>query len=190
MRLLHLLEMYTSPCVFEMLFLQSVTFKTVAFVFQKLDEIFVFGLFRKMFLFLDRKLEEFTFAHFAHPFNLFTDPDEDEWMMSVTGMCQLFGLVFPNLKHTSLLFKLINYDESMDPVTANLLFTFYRDLLKRHVYFHGTHLTYVAKNPTFTLRLKTILKYFPNSKVIVCVRDPKQAIPSMVGFFGIFFSKN
>mmetsp|Transcript_9411 Transcript_9411/g.18652 ORF Transcript_9411/g.18652 Transcript_9411/m.18652 type:complete len:671 (-) Transcript_9411:460-2472(-) len=39
---------------------------------------------------------------------------------------------------------------------------------------------YLAMNPTFTLRLKTLFETFPDANVVVMVRDPFRAIPSMI----------
>jgi len=49
-------------------------------------------------------------------------------------------------------------------------------------------LRYLSKNPTFTLRMRSIFETFPDANIIVMVRDPFKAIPSMVSYIGSCWS--
>ena len=56
----------------------------------------------------------------------------------------------------------------------------YRRCVQRHLYARqGTapKRTYLSKNPTFTLRLRSLLREFPDAHVVVLVRDPERHLP-------------
>jgi hypothetical protein len=88
------------------------------------------------------------------------------------------------------------------------IFEYYRSCVQRHMYFYSevcnnranrTHIDkhnnqklifkyqqptmqFVSKNPTFTLRLITLQAVFPDCRLCVVVRNPINAVPSMVSY--------
>ncbi|GBG32135.1 Hypothetical Protein FCC1311_083602 [Hondaea fermentalgiana] len=52
-------------------------------------------------------------------------------------------------------------------------------------WFRRRRVRYLSKNPTFTLRLRSIFESFPDANVVVMVRDPFRAIPSMVSYMAL-----
>mmetsp|Transcript_18928 Transcript_18928/g.54236 ORF Transcript_18928/g.54236 Transcript_18928/m.54236 type:complete len:346 (+) Transcript_18928:3-1040(+) len=115
------------------------------------------------------------------------------------GACQLSALVFPMVDDFD---DLIHFDANLSKEARHNIFRFYRDCIKRHMYarhilglerawggqlWPGRSLApartrYLSKNPTFTLRLQTVLEVFPDASVVVMVRDPFKAVPSMVSY--------
>lgn len=55
-------------------------------------------------------------------------------------------------------------------------------MVRANSFIFKSEMRYLSKNPTFTLRLKSLLRAFPDAEVVVMVRDPFQAIPSMVSY--------
>ena len=56
----------------------------------------------------------------------------------------------------------------------------YKNLIKRHLYYHGEKKYYLSKNPHFTSFSNTLKIIFPNCNIIGCHRDPKKSLPSLL----------
>ncbi|RYG69090.1 hypothetical protein EON64_03580 [archaeon] len=88
------------------------------------------------------------------------------------------------------------------PARLSIL-SYYRQCVKRHMYFHSVlhpvarnrnnstvpdrlvhsaRLVFVSKNPTFTLRVESLYRVFPDAYVVCMVRSPKDSVPSMVSY--------
>lgn len=194
-RLLSLEDSFTSMCTWEILFAPSVTWRKLFFwIFEK-DGCYLRGS-----LFHGLKLLENYFCSniLIHPIGL-NLPEEDEWVMMHIFSCQLVLFFFPS--GAVILNDLILFDahsQASSALTDSMklsIFKYYRDCMKKHIYARfGKHalthantssshrVTYLSKNPPFTLRLKTLHKTFPDCKIICMVRDPVQSVPSMVSY--------
>jgi hypothetical protein len=170
----------TSLAVWEIIFAQSVTFRVLCFKFGK----YVPSTHRIASR-LDAWLMDWSAKHFPHPLSLFSFPEEDEWAMQSFGSCQLLGLLLPGISS-----RLIGFDTELSSEEHHAVWAAFAILVRRKVYFETEHLEkppgllFISKNPTFTLRLKSLKRAFPYAKFIVCVRDPFQAVPSMVSYIG------
>jgi hypothetical protein len=175
----------TSPSLFEIVFAQSVSFRWFWHYVGELDRRLCCGGLRRALRFSDARLERWSFANAPHPFSLL-GPEEDEWMMSTVGACQLLALLFPQLGASSPLARLAR-GADLSAQERSAIYGHYRALVQRHLFFaqrvtgNGS-LRYLAKNPTFTLRLDAVLEEFPDAHVVVAVRDPHHAVPSMVSY--------
>jgi hypothetical protein len=61
---------------------------------------------------------------------------------------------------------------------------FYRRCLQRYLYSDGRHPDglrrhYLAKNPSFTFRIETLLEQFPDARFVYIMRNPLDVIPSL-----------
>ena len=114
--------------------------------------------------------------------------------MSSFGSCQLLGLLFPLLRDKSPLMRLIDFDHALSQEEQRAIFNSYKEIIQRHLYFDVRYrnkpldVRYLAKNPTFTLRLRSLLDTFPDASVVCVVRDPYEAIPSMVSYITSMWS--
>lgn len=119
-----------------------------------------------------------------HPLGL-CEFEEDEWLFLTQGLSQLLLLPFPLA--TDALAPLIYFDE-LPEESRMCLFAFYRTCVQRHLYARTLRLgfapRFVCKNPTFTLRLGSLLQAFPDALVMCAVRSPVQSVPSMVSYIG------
>ena len=58
---------------------------------------------------------------------------------------------------------------------------FYKGCLQRHLHAHGTSdKHYLAKNPSYSPMIETLLELFPNAKFIYLARNPLEMIPSYI----------
>lgn len=105
-----------------------------------------------------------------------SDPEEDYLALAPILYCFLLILPFGDPR----LLRLSTFDRDATPQQKQALVKFYRGLIQRHLYVHGTTKTFLSKNPSFTPMLQTLATAFPDAKFIACLRNPNQAVPSQV----------
>lgn len=84
---------------------------------------------------------------------------------------------FPNLVK-----RYIYYDEQVPAEDKERDMSYYHEVLKRHVFTHDGK-RYVSKNPSYSPKVRTLHKKFPDAKFINLVRNPLQVIPSSISLF-------
>lgn len=136
-------------------------------------------------------LEKFFLSDIkVHPIGLFL-PEEDDWLMVHIGLSQLIMFFFPmggNILNDLVFFE---QDERVSEALRRTIFSYYRDAVKRQLYFishcrEGTSLkrriVFVSKNPAFTMRTNTLFEFFPDCRIVCLWRDPAQSVSSMVSY--------
>jgi hypothetical protein len=76
-----------------------------------------------------------------------------------------------------------NFDRVIPEPVKRRVMEFYRGCIKRHVFAHGCNRTYLAKNPSHTGKLDSLLAEFPDAKIIYLYREPGQMIASTMSWF-------
>jgi hypothetical protein len=76
----------------------------------------------------------------------------------------------------------IYYDDEVPEQQKEIDMQYYQEVLKRHVYAYGGK-RYIAKNPTYSPKVRTLHEKFPDAKFINLVRNPLRVIPSSVSMF-------
>lgn len=81
----------------------------------------------------------------------------------------------------------IQFDQKISKGDKDRIMEFYQMCIKRKLYFQNSEndcqaegCYYLSKNPAATPKVKTLLDEFPDGKIIYLVRNPLEAIPSMV----------
>jgi len=74
---------------------------------------------------------------------------------------------------------LMRFDERLDDRSKQRIMLFYRQCVKRQAYWAGEGRRLLSKNPGFTPKLRTLLEYFPDCRIVYLVRNPLDAIGSM-----------
>jgi len=59
---------------------------------------------------------------------------------------------------------------------------FFRDCVRRHLFFHGETLIYLSKNPALTPMLGSLKEVFPDARVIYLLRTPIEVLPSQAAW--------
>lgn len=78
--------------------------------------------------------------------------------------------------------RYIYYDQAVSDRERRVQFSFYRKVLRRHLYNHPGQ-RYLSKNPDFSPAVETLLQQFPNAKFINLVRTPEEMVPSAVNLW-------
>ncbi len=111
----------------------------------------------------------------VHPVSL-SAPEEDYFLLLPAFACVLLVVPFP---YHSAVWRLTRFDglprEEREPLLA-----FYRSCLQRHLYVVGADKRLLSKNPSFTPMVRSLTERFPDSRVACCVRDPREAVPSLL----------
>ena len=104
------------------------------------------------------------------------DPEEDYFLLLPVFACFLLVVPFP---YHEAIWKLSRFDELPDGERSRIM-AFYRSALQRHLYVTGPQKQLLSKNPSFTPFLRSLRETFPDGKVLCCVRDPVEVVPSLL----------
>ncbi|HEX9166615.1 MAG TPA: sulfotransferase [Gemmatimonadales bacterium] len=77
------------------------------------------------------------------------------------------------------------FPDRLPPSTRSRLARYYRRFLQRHQHVHGGARTLLAKNALMGGRVETVLEAVPDARFVLLVRDPAEAIPSMLSMFTV-----
>lgn len=107
----------------------------------------------------------------AHHTSLDT-PEEDEYLLLHQFHSLAVGLSsgIPSLARDSL-----NFDSQPE---RDFLMSYYHDCLRCHLAGPGKGKTYLAKNPALACRLDSLIKEFPDARILVILRHPVRTLNS------------
>lgn len=105
--------------------------------------------------------------------------DEDEGLFIHNWTSIFLVFVFPDIPTFEPYFF---FDSQLNPKQKQRVMRFYQACIKRHVYFHGGK-RYVAKSPAFSVKIDTLLQYFPDARFIYLARNPVDMVASKTNYF-------
>ena len=179
-------EKYTTFTLWELLLAPSITERVFWQTLGKLDRCIgrpvgrlIAGLGKVVFRSLDS----------IHRVSL-DSPEEDYFALLPVFACFLLILPFPG---SGMLWQLAYFDEQVPEAERRRIMAFYKSCLKRHLYVRGQNKTLLSKNPSFTPAIGALRETFPGCKVICNLRNPLEAIPSLLssirGGTSLFYGK-
>lgn len=71
------------------------------------------------------------------------------------------------------------FDRNIPKTKQQKVMDFYKSMVQRHIYAHGGKRIFLSKNPAFTPKIGALSEAFPDSRFIIPVRNPLEAMPSM-----------
>ncbi len=113
-----------------------------------------------------------------HPMG-FNKTEEDEGLFNIIMFSPALTLITPWAYKMNYLNFLDNADEKLKEKIS----VFYKTSLQRIVYAKKPNATLLMKNVFSTGRLNFVLSCFPNAKIIYPIRNPYDAIPSVISMF-------
>ena len=111
-----------------------------------------------------------------------SDPEEDYLAMLNYNACFLLVAGFPDC---DAVWRLGYFDDAYELETRQRLAAAYRGLLQRHLFFRGTHLRMLSKNPSFCSWTRTLEEEFPDARFLAPIRDPMESVPSQLSAMGL-----
>ena len=166
-------ETFTSLTIWDIYLTPSVTQKKITQLVSRLDNKLGGHLHRLLYNFDRRTLGQFK----IHPISFF-QPEEDEnilfhiWDSYWTSFLFPFTEDMPDYRH---------FDDALPLHYKQRIMKFYKSMLQRHLYATGKR-CFVAKNPAFSPKIKTLLEFFPDARIIYLARNPLDMLPSTVSW--------
>lgn len=129
--------------------------------------------------FLEKKLRATEDAKLAKTRDVhdtgFFAPEEDDFCQTFSCTSGFWIVLFPYMD------KLDFYYWDEWPRRRRLrAMRGYHDSLRRQMALGNTARTHLSKNPTFNGRVESLLEEFPDARFVVCMRDPRESIPSLL----------
>jgi hypothetical protein len=110
-----------------------------------------------------------------HELSLF-EPEEDDKLQAHTF--STLALIW--FVHAGELDWLLYFDEQARRKDKDRIMRFYRACLKRQAYLSGGNRRLLSKAPFACLRIRSLYEYFPGCRLVYTVRNPVEAVPSMM----------
>ncbi len=120
--------------------------------------------------------EERTFGpmRHIHPMGL-TMPEEDDFLFTYSCASGYWIVLLPYLGELD-----FYHVDAMPVAKRRRMMRFYAECVRRELYLNGREKIHLSKNPIFSGRVATLIEIFPDARIVVCVRDPVETIPSLL----------
>ena len=110
-----------------------------------------------------------------HPIGL-DQPEEDEFLFMPAFASPALCVLFPYLDRLG---DLAHFDSR--PARERMAsMRFYIECIRRQAYVRGGERMLLSKNPAFVSKMRTLAKVFPRARFVYLVRDPAEALPSLL----------
>jgi hypothetical protein len=164
-------EHFTTFTYWELVLAPSIIERKLVFALARVDRA-CGGLGRKLLVKFDRwLLDGFRKMHHLSLF----EPEEDEWLLIHKFSSAFLLFPFPFMDRVR---HLLYFDEEMPPAARKRIMAYYKRCVQRHLYVHGRGKRLLSKNPSFSAKIDSVNEEFPDSKIVCCVRNPYEAVPS------------
>ncbi|MDX1625477.1 MAG: sulfotransferase [Wenzhouxiangellaceae bacterium] len=104
-------------------------------------------------------------------------PEEDFLALMPPLECFILVVVFPRAEW---LWRTARLDREGDAAHRRRMMSYYRDAVRRHLYVFGEERRFLSKNASFSGMTEALLETFPGARVVACMRDPVQTVPSQL----------
>ena len=105
-------------------------------------------------------------------------PEEDDYLLLHAWSALTIGLSSGILEEAV---PYVRFDTNLPESDKARTMAFYRRCLQRHLHAHNAgKRQYLAKNPALTPKIDSILRTFPDARIILLVRSPLEMVPSFV----------
>ena len=116
-----------------------------------------------------------TFGPFRHMHDMsLWNSEEDQFVMRAAFVTQQWSTDLPVLE----VIDLFHVDEM--PHKRRRWMRHYRECVKRQLLLNGSNKIHLSKNPVMSGWVGSIIETFPDARIVVMMRDPKQCIPSLL----------
>jgi hypothetical protein len=164
-------EQFSFFLLYELLF-PSLWQKRILRAIGKVDRA-LFGSFftKKLLAAEDEALEG---ARDMHDLGLFV-PEEDDFVLTASCVASTWVALFPGMPE----FDVYYVDEWPEKRRRNVMRA-YAAGVRRQLSLSGAGKTHCSKNPSYSGRIESLIEQFPDARFVVMMRDPREAIPSLL----------
>ncbi len=167
-------ESFSVMRMWEIFFAPSITQRKVFWFVQKIDN----KLGKPMQKQLLRQERKMWLRNPIHKMSL-REPEEDESILFNIWSSIFTTVFFPD---PELVRQYAYFDKSVPRAERRRVMQFYKACLRRHQYAHKSNKRFISKNPTFSPKIDALYEYFPDAKIVYLVRNPIEAIPSLISW--------
>jgi hypothetical protein len=165
-------ERFTTLRLWELALAPSVTERTIALGLIRVDRL----LGRPIGRVLERvEAAAFRWINAVHPVAL-DNPEEDYFFLLPIFACFLLVVPFPDHPRV---WEVSRFDD-LPRRDREAILGFFRSCAQRHLYVVGRGRQLLSKNPSFTPMLRSLVECFPDARILCCVRDPLEAVGSLL----------
>jgi hypothetical protein len=164
---------FTTFRTWECLFAPSITERRLWLAFSRVD-----GWLGRPVARLVHRLQQRLFARLdgIHAMTL-TAPEEDYLALTPIFACFILVLPFP---FAEFIWRMGTFDRDMTEDEKRLVMGYYRACLQKHLYVHGPDKRLLSKNASFSPLVGSLRATLPDCRIICCMRDPVEAVPSQL----------
>ena len=119
----------------------------------------------------DQALDE---ARDMHEIGLFI-PEEDDFVLTASCVASTWVALFPGLPEFD-----VYYVDEWPEKRRRRVMRAYADGVRRQLCVSGAQKTHCSKNPSYSGRIESLIEQFPDARFVVMMRDPREAIPSLL----------
>jgi hypothetical protein len=105
------------------------------------------------------------------------DPEEDYFALTPIMACFILILPFP---FAEAIWRMGTFDRDVPESDRRRIMAYYEACLKKHLYVHGPDKVLLSKNASFSPLMGSLRERFPDARVLCCMRDPAQTVPSQL----------
>lgn len=111
----------------------------------------------------------------------FLEPEEDESFLLHIWSSFFACILFPFIDD---FLPFIYFDEQLAPQARSSIMQFYYRMAQRFIFAKHGNPHFLSKNPSFSPKIASIFKHFPNAKIVYLVRNPIDMLPSTISWLG------
>jgi hypothetical protein len=174
-RMIALDPQFTSPTTWDIFISPSITLSKVFSFFRKIDNALGGLVFKTI-----EKIDALTLGRVdIHKISFF-DPEEDENFLLHIWSTSFACTMFPFIKEFT---PYLYFDKKIGETHKSKIMRFYRSCMNRHMHANPHSMYYLSKNPSFSPKIGSIYKYFPDARIIYLVRNPLEMLPSTISWW-------
>lgn len=102
-------------------------------------------------------------------------PEEDDFVLGASCVSGLWVALLPGLPEFD-----VYYVDEWPEKRRRKTMRAYANGVRRQLALSGLDKTHCSKNPAFSGRVESLIEQFPDARFVVMVRDPREAIPSLL----------
>jgi omega-hydroxy-beta-dihydromenaquinone-9 sulfotransferase len=111
----------------------------------------------------------------------FLEPEEDENFLLHIWSSFIGGILFPFIED---FIPYIYFDQKLAAHKRSSIMRFYYQIIQRFLFTKQGSPNFLSKNPSFSPKIGSIFKHFPNAKIVYLVRNPIEMLPSTISWLG------
>lgn len=174
--LLHRL-MVSDPAYFNFFVLYELLFpslwqKRILRALGRVDRVLFRSFFEKRLLAAEDDVLEG--ARDMHHLGLFV-PEEDDFVLTASCVASTWVALFPGMPEFD-----VYYVDEWPHKRRRRVMRAYADGVRRQLCLSGAHKIHCSKNPSYSGRIESLIEQFPDARFVVMMRDPREAIPSLL----------